>query len=82
MCAAAATGNIKRLKSYLLAKADVSEFDMSGRTPLHFAVLHSHRDTIKFLADEGANARCVDMLGQTAQDLEDSLKIAISKLST
>ncbi|XP_050444939.1 L-asparaginase-like [Cataglyphis hispanica] len=69
MCAAAAAGNTKRLQSYLLAGADLSQKDVSGRTPLHFAALHNHTETIEFLLDHGADPCCVDMMGQTATDL-------------
>lgn len=76
MCTAAAIGNTKRLQSYLLAGADLSQKDVSGRTPLHFAALHNHTETIEFLLDHGADPRCVDMLGQTAAELAEAARAA------
>ncbi|XP_070166423.1 L-asparaginase isoform X1 [Polyergus mexicanus] len=72
MCTAAAIGNTKRLQSYLLAGVDLSQKDVSGRTPLHFAALHNHTETIEFLLDHGADPRCIDMLGQTAAELAEA----------
>ncbi|XP_025073907.1 L-asparaginase isoform X2 [Pogonomyrmex barbatus] len=76
MCAAATIGNTKRLQSYLLAGADLSQKNISGRTPLHFAALHDHVETTKFLMDHGADPRCVDMLGKTAADLAEAARAA------
>ncbi|XP_012226364.2 L-asparaginase 1 [Linepithema humile] len=69
MCAAATAGNKKRLQSYLLSGADLSQKNASGCTPLHFAALHDHAETIEFLLDHGADPCSIDMLGQTAADL-------------
>lgn len=49
MCAAATAGNVKRLKSYVMAGTDVSQTDASGRTPVHYATLHHHTEAIKYL---------------------------------
>lgn len=72
MCAAATAGNVKRLRSYLLAGADLSQKDISGRTPLHFAALHNRTETVEFLLEHGADLSCVDMLGQTAASLAEA----------
>ncbi|XP_020277894.1 uncharacterized protein LOC109851830 isoform X2 [Pseudomyrmex gracilis] len=69
MCVAAATGNTKRLQSYLIAGVDLSQKNVSGCTPLHFASLHNHAETIAFLLEHGVDPNSVDMLGQTAADL-------------
>lgn len=74
MCSAATAGNTKRLQSYLLAGADLSQKDFSGRTPLHFAALHDHVEAIEFLLDHGADPRCVDILGETAMDLAETAR--------
>lgn len=76
MCSAATVGNTKRLQSYLLAGADLSQKDYCGRTPLHFAALHDRTETIMFLLAHGADPRCVDMLGQTAADLAEIARAA------
>lgn len=76
MCAAATAANTKRLQSYLLAGADLSQKDFSGRTPLHFAALHDHTEAIEFLLDHGADPRCVDMLGETAANLAETARAA------
>lgn len=73
MCAAAVAGNIKRLQSYRLAGADISQANFSGRTPLHFASLHRRKNVIKYLLEYGADPRCADMLGQIPADF---MKIA------
>lgn len=69
MCAAAVIGNIKRLQSYCLAGADISQANFSGQTPLHFAILHRHKKMIKYLLEHDADPRCADMLGQIPADL-------------
>lgn len=61
MCAAAASGNVKRLESYLIAGADLSQQDLSGRTALHLAALHNKPQAVKFLLTHGADPRCLDM---------------------
>lgn len=72
MCLAAITGNTKRLQSYLLAGADLSQKDFSGRTPLHFAALHNRIEAVEFLLNHGVDPRCVDMLGKTAANLAEA----------
>lgn len=73
MCAAASVGNTKRLQSYLLAGADLSQKDVSGRTPLHFAALHNHPETVEFLLEHGVDPHCLDMLGQTAAEVAETV---------
>lgn len=74
MCAAASVGNTKRLQSYFLAGADLSQKNVSGRTPLHFAALHNHTEAIEFLLKHGADPVCFDMLGQTATELAEAVQ--------
>lgn len=49
LCAAAARGLVKRLESYRLAGADLSQPDPSGRTALHVACLHGHFEMVEYL---------------------------------
>ncbi|XP_033323829.2 L-asparaginase isoform X1 [Megalopta genalis] len=69
MCVAAAVGNVKRLKSYHIANADLSQIEFSGRTPLHYAALHNKPQVIKFLLEHRVNTDCKDKIGQTPLDL-------------
>lgn len=66
LCAAAARGNILRLKSYQLAGTDLFQADISGRTALHVAALHGHVSTIKYLLPFAGNINKTDHLGLTA----------------
>ncbi|OAD56837.1 L-asparaginase [Eufriesea mexicana] len=69
ICAAAAVGNMKRLKSYELANADFSQKDFSGRTPLHFAALHGKIQAIKFLLEHNVDTKTLDKTHQSPYDL-------------
>ncbi|KZC06227.1 L-asparaginase, partial [Dufourea novaeangliae] len=69
MCAAVALGNLRRLESYHLANADLSQKDFSGRTPLHFAALHNKTQVLKFLLEQGVETDCKDKAGLTPLDL-------------
>lgn len=69
MCIAATTGNVKRLKSYQLANALLSQKDFSGRTPLHFAALHNRTQVIKFLMEYNVDMICFDKMNQSPYDL-------------
>ncbi|XP_050487481.1 L-asparaginase-like isoform X3 [Bombus huntii] len=69
MCAAAAVGNVKRLTSYQLANADLSQKDFSGRTPLHFAALHNNTQAVQFLLDHNVETECFDKTEQSPHDL-------------
>jgi len=76
MCLAGISGNTKRLQSYLLAGADLSQKDFSGRTPLHFAAFHDRVEAVEFLLNHGADPHCVDMLGKTAANLAEATQAA------
>lgn len=69
ICAAAAVGNTKRLKSYQLANADLSQKDFSGRTPLHLAALHGKTQVIKFLLAHDVDTKASDKTNQSPYDL-------------
>ncbi|XP_076666145.1 L-asparaginase 1 [Andrena cerasifolii] len=73
LCAAAAVGNVKRLKSFYIANADLSLQDFSGRTPLHFAALHNKVPALKYLLEHGAETECHDKTGQSPYDLAKSI---------
>ncbi|KAG8222017.1 hypothetical protein J437_LFUL002778 [Ladona fulva] len=69
LCKAATRGDVTRLKSYKLAGAKLSEADYSGRTALHLAALHGHRDCIAYLLKQKqVNRDAEDMLGYTPLD--------------
>lgn len=76
MCTAAAAGDLKRLTSYYLANADLSQKDFSGRAPMHFAVLNNKIQSLKFLLEHGADAKCFDKTGQSPYDLAKALDSA------
>ncbi|KAI0107516.1 hypothetical protein GGR51DRAFT_150541 [Nemania sp. FL0031] len=42
-----------------------SEKDTNGMTALHYAAYGSHVETVRYLLDEGADAHCIDKLGNT-----------------
>lgn len=68
LCSAAARGLTKRMESYRLAGADLSQPDISGRTPLHLACLHGHIDMVEFLLKNYVEKNDIDMLGLTPMD--------------
>lgn len=63
LCSAAARGQIKRMESYRLAGADLSQPDISGRTPLHLACLHGHLEMVDFLLRNYVEKDDIDLLG-------------------
>lgn len=68
MCAAAAVGNLKRLKSFAIANADLSQQGLSGKTPLHCAALHNKVAVVKFLLEQGVETHKTDKTGQSPYD--------------
>lgn len=65
LCAAAARGLMKRLDSYRIAGADLSQPDPSGRTALHVACLHGNLEIVEYLLKHSANVDDIDLLGLT-----------------
>ncbi|XP_078460716.1 transient receptor potential cation channel subfamily V member 5-like [Lampetra planeri] len=49
--------------------ADMHARDRQGRTPLHIAVMHGHRETAQLLIDLGADSSAEDDLGQSCLSL-------------
>lgn len=68
LCSVASRGAIKRLISYRLAGADLSQQDASGRTALHCSVLHGHKDVVEYLLKYNVENNDMDMLGLTPYD--------------
>lgn len=65
LCAAAARGLTKRLDSYRIAGADLSQPDPSGRTALHVACLHGNLEIVEYLLKYSVNFDDIDLLGLT-----------------
>ncbi|KAH0548462.1 L-asparaginase [Cotesia glomerata] len=65
LCNAAAFGCLKRLQSYNIAGADLSQPDVSGRTALHNAAIHNKPSIVRFLMEHGSDPESTDMLGHT-----------------
>lgn len=68
LCMAASRGLVKRLKSYRLAGANLSQVDLSGRTALHLACLHGHKECIEYLLSNSVEKECRDQLNMTPYD--------------
>lgn len=68
LCAAAARGQAKRLESYKLAGADLSQADPTGRTALHVAAMTGNSEMVKFLIKNYADKEVRDVLGLTPLD--------------
>lgn len=68
MCTAAARGQIKRLTSYRLAGANLSQEDLSGRTSLHMACLRGHIECVEYLLKNGVEKNQIDFLNLTPYD--------------
>lgn len=68
LCAAAASGNVRRMESYRKAGADLSQADISGRTALHMACLHGHVEIVKYLLGSYVEKTDIDLLGMTPLD--------------
>jgi 60kDa lysophospholipase len=68
VCGAASRGLIKRLDSYRLAGADLTQPDPSGRTALHMACLHGKVDVVRYLQKHNGWTNEKDMLGLTPGD--------------
>lgn len=63
---AATDGDEVRIKSLLQQKADATLADQSGRTPLHYAGLHGHKDVFSLLVQHGASLLTRDEDNRTA----------------
>lgn len=65
LCTAAARNALKRIQSYRLAGANLSQADSSGRTALHVACLHGHRELVEYLLKCNVDVNIVDVLNLT-----------------
>lgn len=68
LCTAAARGSLKRIISYRLAGANLSQQDLSGRTALHLACLHGHLDVANYLLENFVETSIDDHLCLTPYD--------------
>ncbi|XP_046402183.1 L-asparaginase-like isoform X2 [Ischnura elegans] len=68
LCKAAIRGDVTKLKSYKIAGANLNQCDQSGRTPLHVAMLHGHKECALYLLGEGCRMDAEDMMGLTPRD--------------
>lgn len=68
LCSAASRGLIKRLQSYRLAGANLSQHDFSGRTALHLGCLHGHKEVVEYLLKSSVDTAPIDHLKMTPYD--------------
>lgn len=68
LCAAAARGSLKRLISYRLAGANLSQSDLGGRTALHLACLHGQKEIVEYLLNNYAEKDSRDLLNFSPYD--------------
>jgi ankyrin repeat protein len=62
---AAARGDVKRVKRWILEGASVNAKGKDGRTPLHFAVQEGHNELSEVLITKGPNVNAQDNFGLT-----------------
>ena len=67
--AAAASGNLERVKELLDENTDANTKNKKGRTALHAAVAGGHDAVVKLLLDHGADADVKDAEGKTPLEL-------------
>ncbi len=82
--AAAAAGDMARLRALLADQADFKARDSRGRTPLHVAAYGSHDDAVRLLIEAGAEANALEVdrydivtIAAVANDLA-LMKLALS----
>lgn len=68
ICSAAIRNGMKRIISYRLAGADLSQADASGRTALHVACLHGHQELVEYLLKSNVERDAKDLLGLMPYD--------------
>lgn len=68
LCAAASRGSVKRIQSYRLAGANLNQCDFCGRTALHVACLHGHREIVEYLLNSSVEKNPKDHLNLTPYD--------------
>lgn len=68
LCQVASRGLVKRLLSYRLAGSNLSQGDLSGRTALHLACLHGHKEAVEYLLKNSVNTCAIDHLNFSPYD--------------
>ena len=66
---AASTGGIEWVKQHLAARTDVDARDDDGKTPLHLAANHGHKEIAELLIAKGSNVNAKNRSGQTPLDM-------------
>ncbi|XP_039281443.1 LOW QUALITY PROTEIN: L-asparaginase [Nilaparvata lugens] len=76
LCSAAMYGQVKRLKSYKLAGANLSQVDVLGRTALHMAIMCNQTEAVNYLILSGVDTTVKDKLGFSAIDLAKHMQLS------
>ncbi|XP_075223657.1 L-asparaginase [Lycorma delicatula] len=75
ICLAASYGQLNKIRCYKISGANLSHPDMSGRTPLHSAVVSKQVKTVRYLLHSKVDREITDPMGLTAQELAVKLNL-------